>query len=77
MKYTVYTRLGDLLKEERNKQIMERHIPGSTTHPQLHMALHMSLQEISHYPEANLSQDKLQQLLADLNRNADSSPPSA
>ncbi len=70
MAYTVHTTLAELLKEERNKQIMEKHMPGSTTHPMLHMAMQMSLQEISMYPEANLSQQKLQELLADLNQPA-------
>ncbi len=72
MTYSIHTTLGELLKEERNKQIMEKHLPGSTSHPMLHMALHMSLQEISMYPEANLSQEKLQALLADLNQQTPS-----
>lgn len=67
MKYSVQTRLSELLQNERCKQILEKHLPGATSHPQLHMALHMSLMEISQYPEANLSQEKLQALLADLN----------
>ncbi len=72
MTYSVNTTLSEVLKEDRNKQILEKHIPGSTTHPMLHMALHMSLQEISTYPEANLSQDKLQALVRDLNQQASS-----
>ncbi len=68
MAYSVKTTLGEILKEERNRQILEKHMPGSTSHPRLPMALHMSLQEIAMYPEANLSQEKLEAVLADLNR---------
>ncbi len=70
MKFTVQTMLGQLLNDERAKSILEKHIPGSTSHPQLHQALHMSLMEISQYPEANLDQAKLQALLQDLNEDA-------
>ena len=70
MKFTVQTMLGQLLNDERAKSILEKHMPGSTSHPQLHQALHMSLMEISQYPEANLDQAKLQALLQDLNEEA-------
>lgn len=67
MKYTVHTLLGQLIKDKQARNIMERHIPGSTSHPQLHMALHMTLIEISQYPQAKLTEETLQALLADLN----------
>ena len=67
MMYTVQTMLGQLIKDERCRSILEKHIPGSTSHPQLHQALHMSLMEISQYPQANVSQATLQSLLVDLN----------
>ena len=68
MKYTMQTRIGELIKDARAKQILERHLPGAISHPQLHMALGMTLMEVSTYPEAGLTQTKLQALLADLNR---------
>lgn len=68
MKYTIQTRIGELINDARAKQILERHIPGASSHPQLHMALGMTLMEVSTYPEAGLNQAKLQALLADLNR---------
>lgn len=71
MKYTVRTTLGEILKVESNKVILEKHMPGSTNHPMLYMAVSMSLQEISTYPEAQLSQEKLMALLKDLNAAAE------
>lgn len=67
MKYTTQTRLGELINDDRAKKIIERHLPGATTHPQLHMALGMTLAEVSTYPESGLTQDKLSALLNDLN----------
>ena len=67
MKYSLQTRIGELINNERAKQILERHLPGATSHPQLHMALGMTLMEVSTYPESGLTQAKLQALLADLN----------
>lgn len=74
MKFTVQTTLGQLLNDERAKTILEKHIPGSTSHPRLPQALHMSLIEISGYPEANLDQAKLQALLQDLNAETEGRP---
>ena len=42
MKYTMQTRIGELINNARAKQILERHLPGATSHPQLHMALGMT-----------------------------------
>ncbi len=71
MRYTVQTALYQLLDDPRARDILEKHLPGSTSHPQLHQALHMSLWEISQYPEANVDQAKLQALLQDLNTGTD------
>lgn len=66
MTYSENTSLSVLLKDERAKAILERHMPGATTHPMLHMALSMSIKEISWYPEAGLSAGKLKEIVADL-----------
>ncbi len=71
MKYSVQTILGQLLKDERAKGILEKHIPGSTSHPQLHQALHMTLMEISQFPQAKLSQATLKEILLDLNEGTE------
>ena len=68
MKFSLQTRIGEIINNPRARQILERHLPGATSHPQLHMALGMTLMEVSTYPEAGLTQAKLHALLADLNK---------
>ena len=44
-------------------------MPGASSHPDLPMAMHLTLQQISYYPEAvdaGLSQEKLQAIDAEL-----------
>ena len=69
MSFTIHSTLRDILGDERAKAILEKHMPGASSHPDLPMAMHMTLQQISYYPEAaeaGLSQDKLQAIDADL-----------
>ena len=69
MSYSIHSTLQDVLGDERAKAILERHMPGASSHPDLPMAMHMTLQQISYYPEAveaGLSQEKLQAIDADL-----------
>ena len=69
MSYSIHSTLQDLLSNEEAKAILDKHLPGASTHPDLPMAMHMTLQQISYYPEAadaGLSQEKLQAIDADL-----------
>ena len=69
MSFTIHSTLRDILSDERAKAVLEKHMPGASSHPDLPMAMHMTLQQISYYPEAaeaGLSQDKLQAIDADL-----------
>ena len=68
MKYNDRTRLRDLLADPRALAVIEKHIPGASAHPQLDMALDMSLQEISWYPESGLTPAKLKAILEDLEK---------
>lgn len=66
MAFNIYSTVGQLISNEQTKVIIEKHLPGASSHPQLSMAWHMSLAEVASYPEANISSEKLQALLADL-----------
>jgi hypothetical protein len=68
MSYSVRTRLRQLLEDPRAVAVLERHLPGASSHPQLHLALDMSLQEIASYPEAGLTPDKLKAIVEELER---------
>jgi hypothetical protein len=58
--------MREIIADERARAILDRHLPGASTHPQLHMAMEMTLKEISWYPESGLTRGKLQALVADL-----------
>jgi hypothetical protein len=66
MPFNVYSTVRQILANPTAREIIERHIPGATTHPQLNMAMDMLLGEVATYPESGLTSEKLQALLADL-----------
>ena len=66
MAYSEQTRMREIIADERAKAILDKHLPGASTHPQLYMAMDMTLKEISWYPESGLTSDKLQALVDDL-----------
>lgn len=69
MPYSIQSTLQELLSNEQTKAVIEKYMPGASSHPDLPMAMHMTLQQISYYPEAvqaGLTQDKLQAIDAEL-----------
>ena len=66
MAFDEHSRVRDIMADERAKAVVEKHLPGASTHPQLPEALDMTLQEISYYPESGLTREKLAALVADL-----------
>lgn len=66
MAFNIYSTVRELMANEQAKAVIEKHIPGASTHPQLSMALSMSLGEVATYPESGLTTQKLSELLADL-----------
>jgi len=70
MAFNVYSTVGELLANPASRAVIEKHLPGAANHPMLDQALHMSLGEAATYPEAGLSNEKLQALLADLTKIA-------
>lgn len=69
MSYSIHSTLRDILNDDGAKAVLERHMPGASSHPDLPMAMNMTLQQISYYPEAaaaGLTQEALQAIDADL-----------
>ena len=64
--YTISSTVGQILSDPRAVEILDRHIPGASTHPQRHDAWHMSLGEVAGYPESGLNREKLAAFLAEL-----------
>jgi len=66
MAFSEQSTIRQILANEQAKGILDKHLPGASTHPQLGMAMDMTLKELSWYPESGLTRDKLQALVADL-----------
>ena len=66
MPFTSRTTVRELMGNPQARAIVDRHVPGASSHPQLYEAMYMTLGEVATYPESGLTQTKLQALLADL-----------
>ncbi|MBV7330857.1 hypothetical protein KFU94_21960 [Chloroflexi bacterium TSY] len=66
MTLSIQSKLSEIVADDRAKAILDKHIPGASSHPQLSMGLHMTLKEISMYPESGLTAEKLKALDEDL-----------
>ena len=66
-KYTTTdTEIGTLLDDPAAKAIVEKHIPGMTTNPQLDMARSMTLRAIQPYASTDVTEERLAAIDADL-----------
>jgi len=68
MAFTGDSTISDILANEKAKAVVEKHIPGFTTHPELAMVMSMSLKGVAMFPEANISSDKLAAIIEDLSK---------
>ena len=60
------TPLRELFQSEAAKAVLEEHVPGITTHPQLQQALHMSLQDVATFAPDFYTEEVLQAIDEDL-----------
>ncbi|MCB0113662.1 MAG: hypothetical protein KDD84_06220 [Caldilineaceae bacterium] len=66
MPFTLSSTVRELLNDEAARAVVEKHLPGASKHPDLPMAMHMSLREVSYYPESGLTQAKLKAIEEEL-----------
>ena len=66
MAFSANSNIREILADESAKAVLDRHMPGASTHPQLYQAMDMTLKQVSWYPESGLTSAKLQALVADL-----------
>lgn len=66
MAFNEKSMVKDILANPEARAVVERHLPGATSHPQIYEAMYMTLGEVATYPESGLTPQKLQSLLADL-----------
>jgi len=68
MGFSENSTVREILVNEQAKTILDKHIPGASTHPQIDMAMGMTLKELSWYPEAGLTPEKLATLVKELEK---------
>lgn len=51
MKYSIDSKMRDLIKNQKAKEIMEHYFPGSTTDPQMKLCYGMSYRKILSFPQ--------------------------
>jgi enoyl-CoA hydratase len=66
MSYSIESTVGDLLESDAAKAIVEKHVPGISSHPQINMARGMTLTAVAGLTDGFISQDALQKTDADL-----------
>jgi hypothetical protein len=70
MAYTLDTKVGEILKDTRAVEILERHAPGVSKNPMIGMASGMTLRSILAMPQARqagITEDMVQKVLAEIN----------
>jgi nitroreductase len=69
MAFSADTKLGDLLDNPEAKAVLLKHVPEiSSAGPMLNMARGMTLKMVTGFPQANISAEKLQAIVADLEK---------
>jgi dihydrodiol dehydrogenase / D-xylose 1-dehydrogenase (NADP) len=68
MSFSENTRLGELLKNEAAKAVLEKHFPGFTTTPRLALAQGFSLKVMSGFPQSKITPDQLKACIEDLEK---------
>ena len=66
MAYTIHSTVGKVMSNPQAKAVIEKHLPGASTHPQLQQGWHITLGELTYYPESGVTAAKLQAILGDL-----------
>ena len=66
MAFTTDTTVSDLMSNPQAAAILEKHVPGFSSNPQIHLVQSMSLKTLATYPQAAAVKDKLQAIAADL-----------
>jgi hypothetical protein len=70
MAYTLDTKVGDILKDTRAVEILERHVPGVSQNPMIGLAKGMTLKSLLAMPQAKqagITEEVVSRVLAEIN----------
>lgn len=68
MAFNRYSTVRQVLDNDAAREVLLRHVPGALTHPDLGMAMDMSLTTVASYSESGLSRATFEALVKDLER---------
>jgi hypothetical protein len=66
MSFSIDTKLGDLLDNEQTKAVLEKHMPGISSHPQIGMGKGFALSMVAKFSGGLITDEMLQKVNADL-----------
>lgn len=66
MSMSIESKLGDLLDNAASKAILEKHMPGISTHPQIGMGRGFALAMVAKFSGGLITDDMLSKVDADL-----------
>jgi hypothetical protein len=66
MAFSENSTIRQILANKQAAAILDKHLPGASTHPELPMAYDMTLKQISWYSESGLTPAKLKALVDEL-----------
>ncbi|MBN2257164.1 MAG: hypothetical protein JW704_04985 [Anaerolineaceae bacterium] len=70
MIYSLDSKLGDFLQDPRVVTILNKHLPGASSHPMIGMARNMALKVILTFPQARqagLTKELVEKVIAEAN----------
>ncbi|HEX4842367.1 MAG TPA: hypothetical protein VFV57_01750 [Limnobacter sp.] len=66
MAFSTQSKLGDLLDNPQTQAILEKHMPGISTHPQIGMGKGFPLAVVANFSGGMITQEMLEAVDADL-----------
>lgn len=63
---SINSNLGDLLDNEASKNVLEKHLPGISTHPQIAMGRGFPLKVVANFSGGLITGEALEKVEADL-----------
>lgn len=68
MAFNRHSTVRQVLDDDAAREVLLKHVPGALTHPDLDMAMDMSLSTVASYPESGLTRETFEALVADLEK---------
>lgn len=66
MSFSIESKLGDLLDNEATKAVLEKHMPGISTHPQIGMGKGFALSMVAKFSGGLITEELLEKVNAEL-----------